>query len=266
MKLSSPIYVLKSKAKALKKTEGITMAAALDRVATEEGCNSWSLLMSKTEDLFPQKYSELLDFFNDGDLVVVGSRPGIGKTSFTIGLFVQAIERKRAKSFCFTLSETHKDIARRIASYNQEIGHNEELFSLNYSNDICADYIISETEKYVSPGSVIIVDYLQLLDEKRENPSLQEQVLKLKTFSKKTGTIILFLSQIDREIEYRSDKRPTIEDLRLPNPLDLGLFNKGLFLYRESKDSKEVEVNMSGKTKCSFRVGWNSKEVSFFDL
>lgn len=266
MKLSSPIHVLKSKAKKLKSEQSISMTQALDLVAREEGFNSWSLLASKKDEVLPKKYSEILDFFNSGDLILIGARPGKGKTSFTIGLFVQAIEQKRPKGFYFTLAETHKDLAGRIASYNEMIGQNDELFGLNYSNDICAEYIISVTEKQVQPGSVIVVDYLQLLDEKRVNPPLQDQILKLKEFAKEKGCIIIFLSQIDREIEYRANQRPTIDDIRLPNPLDIKLFNKVIFLYRDQKASKQAEVIFTGKTQHSFNIGWDKEKIKFFDL
>ncbi len=99
MKLSSPVYVLKSRAKDLKKTHGISLSAALDQIARQEGYDSWSLLMSKSGEIFPKKYNEVLDFLNNGDLVLVGARPGMGKTTFAFGLFVKAIEDSRPKGF-----------------------------------------------------------------------------------------------------------------------------------------------------------------------
>lgn len=266
MKLSSPIHILKRNAKKLKKEQGMTMSQALDEVAKNEGFSSWSLLVSKKDELFPSKYSETLNFFNNGDLVLIGARPGVGKTSFTMGLFVKAIEQKRPKGFCFTLAETHKDLARRIATYNESIGQNDDLFELNYSNDICADFIISVTNNQVQPGSIIIVDYLQLLDEKRVNPPLQDQIQSLKVFAKEKGCIIIFLSQINREIEYKVNQRPTVDDIRLPNPLDINLLNKIIFLYRDIDDPKEIEVIFVGKTNHSFKVGWSKKEIRFFDI
>ncbi|HIG39294.1 MAG: DNA helicase [bacterium] len=265
MKLSSPVYILKSRAKELKKAQGISLSIALDQIARQEGYDSWSLLISKSEEVFPQKYSEVLGFLNDGDLVLIGARPSMGKSTFTYGLFVQAIEEARPKSFCFTLVERQNEMIKRMATYSHAIGQNDG-YELDYSNDICADYIISVTKNQVRPGSLIVVDYLQILDEKRTNPPLQEQIEKFKAFAKEVGCIIIFLSQIDRGIGDRSDQRPTLDDIRLPNPLDLGLLNKIIFLYRESRLSTEVDVIFGGRFSHSFKVGLDIDEARIFNM
>jgi replicative DNA helicase len=267
MKLSSPVYILKSRAKDLKKAQGISLSVALDQIANQEGYDSWSLLISKSEDVYPRKYSEVLAFLNNGDLVLIGARPGVGKSTFTYGLFVQAIEEARPKSFCFTLIERQNDMIKRMATYN----HNHALsqndgYELDYSNDICADYIISATKNQVKPGSLIVIDYLQLLDEKRTKPPLQEQIEKLKLFARDVECIIIFLCQIDRDIGDRSDQRPVMDDIRLPNPLDLGLLNKIIFLYRDSTQSTEADVIFGGRFTHSFKVGFDIDEARFFDM
>jgi len=264
MKLSAPIHVLKSQAKRIKRAESLTMTEALNQVANKEGFSSWSLLQSKSEEIYPTSYDEILSFFNGGDLILIGARPSYGKTSFTIGLFVQAIQEKRAKSYYFTLAETHKDVAGRIAIYDEMIGQNNEVFELNYSNNISAEYIINKVRPSIREKSVIVIDYLQLLDEKRVNPALQDQVKMLQDFAKESKCIIIFLSQVNREIEYKNVRRPTVEDIRLPNPLDTKLFNKMIFLYREKNDSKEVEVSFSGKSNHKFKVGWDRTKIKFF--
>lgn len=266
MKLSSPIHVLKSQAKDLKRRESLSMSEALDKIAKREGYNSWSLLSLKNTNPFPTKYKEILDFFNEGDLVLIGARPNMGKTSFTIGLFVQAIQKKRAPNYYFTLSEVHRDIAGRIAIYDENIGNlNEHLgfVGVDYSNDICAEYIIERTRPTISKGSVIVVDYLQMLDEKRVNPPLQTQVEELKKYAREVGCIIIFISQVRREVENQFDSTPSIFDIRLPNPLDLKLFNKILLLYRDRKDSEEVQVNFWQPSEHRLKVKWDPKRIKF---
>ena len=108
---------------------------------------------------------------------------------------------------------------------------------------------------------MIVVDYLQLLDEKRINAPLQEQIEKLKSYAKEKQCIIIFISQLDRKLESKINKSPTDADLRLPNPLDLSLINKRVYLSRKSVGSKEVEVTISGKYKLNVR--WDNEKIKF---
>jgi len=268
VKLSAPIHVLKAEAQKLKKEKSITNTEALDLIAKREGFNSWALLQSKKDDMFPKSYDEILDFFNPGDIVLIGARPSKGKTLFTIGLFVQAIQRKLAPNYFFTLSEVHKDIAGRIAVYDETIGNvNEYLgyIAVDYSNDISADYIIERTKGSIAKKSIIVIDYLQLLDEKRTKPILEEQVLKLKKYAQEKECIIIFISQLARELENRADKRPMMDDVRLPNPVDLKFFNKIIMLHKEDENSPHVSVLFYRPKEFSFKVGWD-KNLKFYSL
>jgi replicative DNA helicase len=276
MKLSAPIHVLKAEAQLLKKEKSITNTEALDFIARREGFDSWSLLQSKKDDMFPKSYDEILGFFNPGDIVLIGARPSKGKTIFTIGLFVMAVQRRLAPNYFFTLSEVHKDFAGKIALYDESIGNFEEklnyignrfldYIAVDFSNEISADYIIERTKKTVSKGSLIVVDYLQLLDEKRSNPSLQIQVEKLKNFAKEKECIVIFISQLNRELENRVDKKPTMEDIRLPNPLELKFFNKIMLLHKHDEATEHVDVLFYRPKEFSFKVGWD-KSLRFYSL
>jgi replicative DNA helicase len=262
MKLSAPIHVLKSQAKSLKKLESISMTEALNKIASQEGYSSWSLLHSKSSDILPNSYNEILDYINPADLVVTASRPGFGKTSFTIGLFTKEILAKNQINFYFTLTETHKDFAARISAYDETLGEHNPFFDLDYSDEICADYIIKKVEQRVKKNSLIVIDYLQILDEKRSHPPIEDQIIKLKAFAKETGCRIIFLSQIKRDVELRNDRRPSINDIRLPNPLNLNLINKFIFLHRETSESKEVEVLFSNKTAHKFVMNWSDIKMN----
>ena len=76
----------------------------------------------------------------------------------------------------------------------------------------------------------MVIDYLQLLDQKRGNAELMTQVTTLKSFAEEKGLILVFISQIDRSYDPSRKPFPDIRDVRLPNPLDLKLFNKACFL------------------------------------
>ncbi len=56
------------------------------------------------------------------------------------------------------------------------------------------------------------------------------QVRTLKVFAGDRGLILVFITQIDRSYDPAKKPCPDIDDVRLPNPLDLSLFNKTCFL------------------------------------
>lgn len=233
MKLSAPIHVLKSQAKKLKTERSIPLNEALDLIANDEGFNSWSLLQSKAKERLPTQSNEILSYLNEGDLILIASRPGLGKTTFTLKLLHQAMKEKR-ESFFFSLEYTHRDVAMKMASIDESIGYHNPLLKFDFSDEISAEYIIKKTKESIKSGSVIGIDYLQLLDQKRTNPEIQEQVNDLKTYAKDKGCIIIFISQVDRKFEY-VEKEPSLRDIRLPNPIDLNIFNKVIFLENDKK-------------------------------
>ena len=101
---------------------------------------------------------------------------------------------------------------------------------VNTSDDISVDYIIS-CLKHIEEPAVIVIDYLQILDQRRANPNLDDQVRTLRKFMKATGAICAMISQIDRQFDLNDKSMPELSDVRLPNPLDLSAFDKVCFLH-----------------------------------
>jgi replicative DNA helicase len=226
MKLSAPVYHLKRKAKLLSREENIRLHEALDRIAAKEGFSSWSLLAAKLSSSAPVR--ELFARLSPGDLVLVGARPGQGKTLMGLALAVEAM-KSGGRSVFFTLEYTEKDVLDRFRSIGAELADFGGLFEFDNSDAISADYIVKTLES-APRGTLVVIDYLQLLDQKRENPELMAQVRKLKSFAWDKGLILVFISQIDRSYDPSTKPCPDISDIRLPNPLDLSLFNKTCFL------------------------------------
>lgn len=90
MKLSAPLYRLKRKAKLLARDEKIPLHQALDRIAVHEGFSGWSLLAAKASAVAPA--SKVFARLQPGDLVLVGARPGHGKTLMSLELAVKAMK------------------------------------------------------------------------------------------------------------------------------------------------------------------------------
>jgi replicative DNA helicase len=232
MKLSAPIYQLKRKAKLLSRKKNIPLHEALNRIAAQEGYGGWSLLVAKSLLVIKASAaapaSKLFARLAPGDLVLVGARPGHGKTLMSLGLAVEAMKSGNRGVF-FTLEYTEKEMLDRLRAIGVERARFDDLFEFDNSDDISADYIVEKLAA-VPRGTLVVVDYLQLLDQKRENPELMAQVRTLQSFARDRGLIFVFISQIDRSYDPSAKTCPDLEDVRLPNPLDLALFTKTCFL------------------------------------
>ena len=226
MKLSAPIYHLKRRARALSREETIPLNKALDRIARQEGFNSWSLLAASAAATTP--CGELLAKLQPGDLVLLGARRGHGKTLMGLKLIVEALKLGRQGVF-FTFECSEAEIVSHLKTIGGDFAIFSDLFQFDNSDAINADYIMDRLAS-AQPGTVVVIDYLQLLDQKRSNPELTVQVHALKAFARDNGLIIVFISQIDRSYDPAAKPCPDLGDVRLPNPLDLSLFDKSCFI------------------------------------
>lgn len=226
MKLSAPVFHLKRKAKLLSRTERIPLYTALERIAAEEGFSAWSLLVSQAAAASPA--ARLFDRLAPADLVLVAARPGQGKTLLALELAVEAMKAGNP-AFVFSLEYTRKDVLDRFRALDVDLARFNSLFNFDSADTINADHMIAALAS-APPGALAVMDYLQLLDQRRENPELSVQVSALKAFARQRGLIFVFISQIDRSYDPTAKSLPDIEDIRLPNPLDLALFDKTCFL------------------------------------
>lgn len=226
MKLSAPVHRLKRKAKLLSRDRGIPLHEALDRVAVDEGYKAWSLLAAKTCSVSPA--DRLFAQLAPGDLLLVGARPGQGKTLISLQLIARAMQAGNRAVF-FTLEYAERDVLERFGALGIDWRCYDKLFVFDNSDAICADHIIQTLES-AARGTLAVIDYLQLLDQKRENPTLMAQIRALRAFARERGLILVFISQIDRAYDPVAKACPDVSDVRLPNPLDLKLFDKACFL------------------------------------
>ncbi|AMB44359.1 DNA helicase [Methylobacterium sp. AMS5] len=227
MKLSAPIFRLKRQAKLLSRETNAPLHASLDEVAKREGYRGWSHLASSSSHDRPAP--KLLAHFVPGDLVLLGARPGHGKTLLGVELAVEAA-RAGHRSFFFSLEETESSISNRLQGLGFDMDETGNALVIDTSDAICADYII-ERVGHGQDDSVVVVDYLQLLDQRRRNPELAVQVKTLAGFACTASTIIVAISQINRSFDMEGKPLPNLSNVRLPNPVDLALFTKTCFLH-----------------------------------
>ncbi len=226
MRLSAPIYRLKRDAKRLSRRQDLPLNAALNRIAQQEGFASWSLLAARFAGQSPA--GRVLSALVPGDLVLLAARPGHGKTIMGLEMVARTVAGGQPAAF-FTLEYTREEASERLTALDPEMGGRGSLLTLDTSDGICAGHIaarMAEAER----GTVVVVDYLQLLDQDRRKPPLVEQVAALKAWADAAGVIVVLISQVDRAYDPVAKELPDLADIRLPNPVDLCLFSKAVFL------------------------------------
>ncbi|WP_223177042.1 DNA helicase [Sphingosinithalassobacter sp. CS137] len=223
MLLSAPIHQLKRRAKMLARDAKIPLHEAQDRIAQAEGFRSWSLLSSRmAANVTPES---LLPALVEGDMILLGARPGHGKTMLGLKLLIDAAREGR-RTVLFTLEFTEREAMDRIRS----LGGVEHASEIVTSEEIGADFIIGHLTG-TPKGTVCVVDYLQILDQQRTKPALGEQLERLARFARAEAVILAFISQIDRSFVAGRNGPPGLKDVRFPNAVSTALFSKACFLH-----------------------------------
>lgn len=239
MNTSAPIHVLKREARRLARSEHIPLHQALDRVARREGFPRWSLLVHRAaaaetgvqlpmDPLSAEAGARLLAGLHAGDLLLIAARPRQGKTVLGLALAV-AVMRAGGQGAFFTLDYTRADMARCFERLGERWSHFDSRFHFDDSDAIDADYVIDRTAQ-AAPGTVVVIDYLQLLDQRRSSPEVAVQVRRLRDHARARHLIVACIAQIDRRYDAGAGGFPGWDDVRRANPLDLSLFDKACFL------------------------------------
>jgi replicative DNA helicase len=227
MKLSAPIFRLKRLARDTARERSIPLHAALDGIAAQQGFSSWSLLAARHAG--QSQAARLLAELQAGELVLLAARPQQGKTLLALQLALEAASAGR-KAHIFTLDYTRRDVIERLSQLGANPAQVSAALAIDCSDAICASHIMAAMGE-APAGTLAVVDYLQLLDQKRDNPPLQDQIEALSHFARQRGLILVFISQVDRAFDAALAPCPTLSDIRLPNPLDLTLFGKAVLLH-----------------------------------
>ncbi len=195
---------------------------------------------------------------NPSDLILLASRPGMGKTSFSLNIAHHVGVVKEKKVAFFSLEMSKEQLVSRMLSAEGRIpGQTLRLGKLSeeeWTRLIEAGDVLSKAPIYIddTPGitipemkakirrmgeaDLIIIDYLQLMSSSRRIDNRVQEVSEitrnLKILAKELNVPVLTLSQLSRASEQRTDHKPVLSDLR-----DSGSIEQDadivLFLYRE---------------------------------
>jgi replicative DNA helicase len=217
-------------------------------------------------DEFDEKTAGL----QSGELIIVAGRPSMGKTSFAMNMVEYAALRSNASVAIFSMEMPGRSLTMRMLSSMGRIDAQRirtgKLTDDDWPRLTSAVSMLSESNLFIDDSagltptelrararrlkrehglSLIVVDYLQLMtvsgsSENRTN-EISEISRSLKALAKELDVPVIALSQLNRSLEQRQDKRPVMSDLRESGAIeqDADLI---VFIYRDevyNEDSPE---------------------------
>jgi len=239
------------------------MRTALARLQTAHQSAGLNGLTTGLRDL-----DDALGGLQEDDLIVIGGRPGMGKTGLITKLAMGAAKFLKKKKVAgvvalWSLEMSAEQIATRMAASESGINADrarkgdlkdeeflklasagQQLSSLPIEIMDESDYTVSQIRsgarriKRKHGLALIIIDYLQLIKtEGRKNDNRSVDVSEitrgLKMLAKETGVPVVALSQLSRAVEQREDKRPKLSDLRESGSIEQDA-DIVMFLFREA--------------------------------
>ena len=235
------------------------------------------------------------------DLVLVGARPGMGKTSFAMNLATHAAITTNKTVCIFSLEMSAEQLVSRVMSsealidsYRLRSGEltDEDWGKLAHAASRLSncDILIDDTVGLTVTGmkaklrrtknlGLVVIDYLQLMQSDRRIDNRVNEVAEisrgLKLLAKELQVPVICCAQLSRGPESRTDKRPMLSDLRdsgaIEQDADIVLFLYRDEYYKTEKDEPQniaeviVAKNRHGSTG-NVKMGWFGQYTKFTTL
>lgn len=206
--------------------------------------------------------------FCPGDLITFAGRPGMGKSAFAAQIGWDISQAGKRVHF-YTLEMTARQMGIRFLSGLTDIdntllragnisasdwekiskvaGDGSDNFMLNTSVDINPSRVIANIKKAAARDQkpdVVIIDYLQLLtdqDDERLHQAIAEITRRLKQIALSMNIVVIVLSQLNRSVESRANKRPILSDLKGSGGIEQDC-NIVMFLYRDEYYDRDTNA------------------------
>jgi replicative DNA helicase len=199
--------------------------------------------------------------FYGGDFIIVAARPSMGKTSLVLSFALNVAARVPGNVAVFSLEMSGKQLARRMASMLSGVNGNvlkkadlspstyrklsdacEHMYDLpiyiDESSDVSGLDMRGKCRRLKREGglSLVIVDYLQLMRGSRKTENRVQEISDiarhLKAMAKELDVPVIALSQLNRGVENRENKRPQLADIRESGSIEAEA-DLVMFIYRD---------------------------------
>ncbi len=214
------------------------------------------------------KFDDMTGGLQPGDLVIVAGRPSMGKTALCTNIAEHAAITGKVPTAIFSMEMPSEQLAMRLISnlgrVNQSKIRTGRFADEDWPRISSAVSILSEAPIFIddSPGltptelrararrlkrehglGLVIVDYLQLMQvpgtKENRATEISEISRGLKGLAKELHVPVIALSQLNRSVEQRNDKRPVMSDLRESGAIEQDA-DVIVFIYREEVYDKDT--------------------------
>lgn len=208
-----------------------------------------------------KKLDDLTSGFQNSDLIILAGRPAMGKTSLALNIARNAAVESNTPVAVFSLEMSKAQLSMRLLTAEARIDSarlrggffnnddwarltnaasdlSEAPIYIDDSPDITSMEIRAKARrlKMESGLGLIVIDYIQLMrgsaTNERRDLEISEISRSLKGLAKELNLPVIALSQLNRMLEQRSDKRPVLSDLRESGALEQDA-DLVAFIYRD---------------------------------
>ncbi len=212
----------------------------------------------------------LMGGLQPSDLIIIASRPGVGKSSLALTMAANAALKADSVVAIFTMEMPAEQLVQRMISsrtgidaQNLRLGH---IADTQWDQITQASSVLSEAAIFIddtpSPTpmeirtkarrlaaefdlDLIIIDYLQLMQAGSRQSENRVQEISyisraLKGLARELNVPVVALSQLSRAVESRQDRRPILSDLRESGSIEQDA-DIVMFIYREAMYNEESE-------------------------
>lgn len=208
------------------------------------------------------------------DLIIVAARPSMGKTAFSLNMAMRSAIQQGTPVAIYSLEMSMNQLMMRMlcAWGKVDLSHlrhgylnSDEWSRLYHAADVLgqAPIFIDDTPalsplelrartrrlKVESDVGLVVIDYLQLMRSNKRTDSREQEISEisrsLKSLAKEINIPVVALSQLNRKLEDRTDKRPQLSDLRESGAIEQDA-DVIMFIYRDEVYHKQQDNAKKG--------------------